>query len=558
MLNNNRFKTYSVFEINEILDVLKEQYDIVRLVDVEECRIVEVQDDGSISYGNSCFSIWSRKNRCANCSSLRACLTRSNTEKIEHLGRSREKIHSIPISLELRSGEIEICVIECVKFIGVEGKNYQEQEPSEYINTHDVLTRLYTHEKILREIRNRLNQRPDESYVLSVLNIRNFSTINKLFGTENANRLLTGIADILREICSSEEIYGRMNDDRFVLLIKKDKFRKDTLIEKMQGIRSLIESPVFIPQVKMGIYEITNRNFPISVMIEHANIAVNSIRDERDIQAAYYKPSMMLSIRKNQYILSDFDRALREGDFHIFLQPQTEADGQILGGEVLVRWIRPDGDTLMPSEFIGILHNSELLSHMDIYIWEKAVRLLNSWKNSSFKNQYISVNVDPMDFYYIDVPKILRNLCEKYDVPPKNLRVEITETALADNIDRLNRTIDTLHQYGFLVEIDDFGKGYSSLSLLKNINADILKIDMDFIQGEKNPDRGEVILSAIIEMADRLHMGVIMEGVETGEQVKSLIRLGCRHFQGFFFSRPIPVSDFEMILSENLQTAEAG
>ena len=553
MRNYKALEEYSVFEINQIMDTLREQYDIVRLVDVEECRILDVQPDGELSYGKSCFSIWGRNNRCANCSSLRACMTHCSTNKIEHLGSDRESIHSIPVYLELINGETELCVIECVKFAGKEDKNYKVEVPAEYINTHDILTRLYTHEKMFREIRQHLNENPDMIHFLVLINIRNFQVVNKLFGVEGGNRLLTGIADILRRNYGDEEVYGRLRDDRFVLFIRKDKFDEKSLIEQMQEISSLIDSPIFTVQVKIGVYEIETRQLPVSAMIEHAEAAVDDIRDHRNVYSAHYIHSMMAEKNKNRHIMADFERALNNGEFHIFLQPQVRSDGTITGGEALVRWIQADGTILMPGEFLDVLSRSELLSHLDKHIWEKAIKLLADWKGSVFENLYLSVNVDPTDFYYIDVPKVLGKLCKKYDVSPEKLHVEITETALINAVENQNRIVEKLQNEGFIAAIDDFGKGYSSLSMLKDINANVLKIDMGFLQGDQNNSRSEVILQSIISMAKQLNMDIITEGVETKEQANRLIQLGCNHFQGFYYSRPIPVSDFEMIVRENLK-----
>lgn len=216
-----------------------------------------------------------------------------------------------------------------------------------------------------------------------------------------------------------------------------------------------------------------------------------------------------------------------------------------------MRWIRPNSSMILPGEFLDVLHHSELLSHLDVYVWEKAVQLLNKWQGTPLEKLHISVNVDPTDFYHVDVPKVLMEMCGKYGVPTTRLRVEITETALIEDVQRQSEMVERLHRAGFLVEIDDFGKGYSSLSLLKDIHADVLKIDMGFIQSTENQHRSQVILHSVIGMANELNMGVITEGVETLEQAESLTNMGCHNFQGFFYSRPIPVKDFEALALEN-------
>ena len=545
-------KQYSVFEIGRIMDGLRPDYDIVRLVDVEECRIVEVSESGEVHYQDSCFSIWGRENRCANCSSLRACKTHSCMDKTEHLGHDRENIHSIPIYLELKNGETAMFVIECVRYGGSEGSDYKVEVPDEFINNFDVLTRLFTQEYLPRAIRLRLNENPDETYLIIMSNIRNFSILNRLFGVEGGNRLLTGIADLLRRECTEEEIYGRYHDDRFVLFIKKDRFSEELFRGYISELEGLLDSPICKVQIKLGIYEIDNRNLPVSIMTGHADAAVSSIRDSKDEVFAYYVPGMIEHNIRERRIITDFGTSLASGEFNVFLQPQVNRKGEIGGGEALVRWIRPDGTIMLPGEFLETLQQSELLSSLDKYIWEKTAQLLCQWKGTDMDHLYLSVNVDPMDFYYLNVPAILTSLCEKYAIDPSKLHVEITEMALIEDTARESHIVDALHDAGFTVEIDDFGKGSSSLSLLKDIHADVLKIDMGFIQSKENIKRSEIILGSVIDMANNLNMEVIMEGVETREHLDKMSKLGCDCFQGFYFSRPVPVSDFEYFVKESL------
>ena len=545
-------KLYSVQEINDLLDSLRRTYDLVQLVDVEECRVLEVKHDGSIHYGQECFRIWDRTMRCANCSGYQACMTHCAHDKVEHMKGNKQIAHSVPIYLELLNGELELCVIDCVRLYGPDN-DYDEDDHNDnadYISTHDVLTRLYTQEKLFREIRRRLIEQPDERYLLVMDNIRNFQLINKLYGIEGGNRVLLGIADLLRERCTHEEIYGRYRDDRFVLLVKASKFDEEAFSRYLQQAAKLVDSPIYTISIQLGVYAITDIELPIATMIEHAGLALNAIRGDRKRLISHYEPGMTAQKLKDQHIISDFERSLQHGDFMVYLQPQVMRDGTVRGAEALVRWLR-EGGVVPPMDFLGVLQQSELLSHLDAYVWERVVALLGRWKGTEFEDLYISVNVDPSDFNYLDVPEVLTGLCHKYGVTTDRLRVEITETALIEDTEAQNRIVEKLHNAGFIVEIDDFGKGYSSLSLLKDIHADVLKIDMGFIRSKSNMCRSRIILGSVIDMAEQLKMDVITEGVETGEQVRALTEMGCDCFQGFYYSRPIPVQDFEAVVREN-------
>ena len=541
---------YSVLEINSILESLRAKYDIVQLVDVEECRVLEVQPDGAIRYGRECFCVWDRHMRCANCSGYKACMTHSAADKTEHCSGERQEARSTPIYLEMLNGELELCVLECIKLYGKDAEAEaidDHDDDIDYITAHDVLTHLYTKEKLFREVRRRLLSEPGEDYLLILGNVRNFQLINKLYGIEGGNRILVGLADILRSECTKEEIYGRYRDDRFVLLVKEHKFQEGKFLKHLQAASQLVDSPIYTVSIQLGVYKITDPHMPISTMLEHAELALLAISKSKKQLIAHYEPNMMANKMKAQHIITEFEQALMDHDFHIYLQPQVRENGEIRGAEALVRWVRHDSTVVPPMEFLGVLHQSDLLSHLDAYVWEQAVRLLAKWKGTPLERLYISINVDPSDFYYFDVPSMLSQLCERYGVETRKLRVEITETALIEDIENQSCIVETLHRAGFIVEIDDFGKGSSSLSMLKDIRADVLKIDMGFIHGNRNKQRSRIILASVIDMAEQLQMDVVSEGVETREQIAGLLDMGCHNFQGFYFSRPIPVQDFETV-----------
>lgn len=554
MRNYRDLKEYSVTEINGVLDRLRGTYDLVQLVDVEECRVLEVQPDGSIRYGQECYRIWNRNMRCANCSGYQACMTHNAMDKVEHSHGERQEAHSVPIYLKMLNGELELCVLDCIRICGPEasGEDAADHDNADYISTHDVLTRLYTQEKLFWEIRKRLLDSPEDRYLLVMGNIRNFRLVNKLYGIEGGNRVLVGIADLLREECTHEEVYGRYRDDRFVLLVRRDKFDEATFLGHMQRASALVQSPVYSISIQLGVYAIDDVNMPVATMLDHADLALSALRHSRKLLIAWYEPGMMERKLKDQHIIEDFELALQSGDFQIYLQPQVREDGGIFGAEALVRWVRR-GKVVPPMDFLGVLHQSELLSHLDDYVWEQAAALLGRWKGTPFEDLYVSINVDPSDFYYFDVPERLKSLCARYGIDTHKLRVEITETALVEDTERQSRIVEQLHAAGFIVEIDDFGKGSSSLSMLKDIHADVLKIDMGFIRGGSNRDRSRVILSSVIDMAEQLSMDVITEGVETRDQVDRLSAMGCHKFQGFYYSRPIPVADFETVVLHNLE-----
>lgn len=257
-------------------------------------------------------------------------------------------------------------------------------------------------------------------------------------------------------------------------------------------------------------------------------------------------------IYDEKWILNEFERSLMTDKFHIYLQPQVDMEGHILGAEVLTRWIDHD-DVLVPvSQFIPILAKTDLIAKLDEHVWELAAQQISLWKGTDLEKLHLSVNVEPKDFMYLNVPNKLKALCDRYNIDIKKLHVEITERGFESDIKSSEEIIQELHKNGITVEIDDFGKGSSSLSILKDLYVDVLKLDMDFIKDTGNVLRSKIILESVVGMANKLHTEVIIEGVETKTQKERIENVGCKIYQGFLFSKPIPVPQFEELYYASL------
>lgn len=253
----------------------------------------------------------------------------------------------------------------------------------------------------------------------------------------------------------------------------------------------------------------------------------------------------MKRLMHEKSIVAEFDKALENGEFCMYLQPQFDSRGTLLGAEALVRWNHPKRGLLYPDSFVGILEKTGIIYKLDNFIWEKAAEKIKEWNAAGYEDYHISINISAKDFYYLDLYNVLTGIVRKYGIAPKHLNLEITETVIMSDVKMHMEILDRLQQFGFQIEIDDFGSGYSSLNTLKDIKADLLKIDMLFLRETDNQERSRKILKFIITMAKALNMDVITEGVETEKQLDFLSGIGCEMFQGFYFSRPIPVDKFE-------------
>ena len=408
---------------------------------------------------------------------------------------------------------------------------------------HDELTGICNWEHLVQKAESFYkNDKP--RYVI-YSDIGGFKLINEVFGREKGNEILKKQAELIQRFAGEEDLYGRSGEDHFVVIVSQDTFQEKYLEDCRREMQQVLDNPAYQVQVYFGIYKADHFREPLASMCDKASLAIQSIKGDLERYIAYYDDSMMENAVKWKNVVDEFDAALADGEFQMYLQPQiTAGTGELHGAEALVRRIRPDGTVVPPLEFIPIYEKTGLIYRLDLYIWEQAARKLSEWKRDGWKMN-ISVNISPRDFYYLDIYETFVELVKKYDIAPENLNIEITETAIMSDVPNLRADLERLQKAGFIVEIDDFGSGYSSLNTLKDINVDTLKIDMGFLRESKNREKGHIILNSVVEMARKLGMPVITEGVETLEQVNDLTRMGCDTFQGYYFSRPVSVQEFE-------------
>lgn len=418
---------------------------------------------------------------------------------------------------------------------------YKEEQ---YRATHDMLTGLLNREAFEVEVRNILAQAQEPYYIVNS-NIKDFKLLNELYGTDVGDRLLTAQANMIREAEREGSVSCRVYADKFCTLLPKSYFDEQQFIKNMKATMESCLTTTFKLHYYLGVYEITDVNEPVWTMYDKAMMAIEAVRGNYEQVVCYYRDELLQRIMKEKEVLGEFDRALEEGQFRMFLQPQIANNGTIVGAEALVRWIHPEKGMVSPGVFIPTLEKAGLIHRLDLYMWESAAKKLEEWKKQGREDLSISVNISTKDFFYLDICEAMRTLAGKYDFNIKNLKLEITESALMENVREVMKTLDGLHGLGYDIEIDDFGSGYSSLGMLKDINADILKIDMIFLQETKNVKKSTTIIKNIIFMSKELGMPVITEGVETKEQMEFLADAGCDMFQGYYFAKPMSVADFE-------------
>ena len=418
-------------------------------------------------------------------------------------------------------------------------------EHEKYRASHDILTGLLNKEQFYIETAKLIKENRDVKYCLVCSNIKDFKFVNELFGIEKGNEILKKQAEYMKNFIGEDSLAARLHADRFAMCMPRIRFDEDLINEAITGIQEAFKNSSFYMHIFVGVYDIHDVEERVSIMCDKANLASETIKNEYKSSVAYYTEHLLEKSIEERKIIGEFDRALDNEEFVMFLQPQVDVSGKPFGSEALVRWQHPDKGLLAPGVFIDVLEKTGFVYRLDRYMWDKAVKQLAEWKKRGINDYHISVNISTKDFYLIDVYETFVGLVEKYDIDPKLLKLEITETALMSDFNKNMVIIKRLQKYGFDIEIDDFGSGYSSLNMLKDISADVLKIDMGFLRASENEVKGQDILESIIGLANKLGMRVITEGVEKKTQVDMLYDMGCKMFQGYYFSKPIPVDEFE-------------
>ena len=411
--------------------------------------------------------------------------------------------------------------------------------------TRDKLTGLYDREGFYDAVRDELDYGMKDGRCIVCSNIKDFKLVNELLGEEKGNEILKGLAGFFAELAMDSGAAARLHGDHFAAYVDKAHCTEKELLKGLELLGKTFDSSAYKLNIHLGIYEIEEPQMPVSVMCDRAHLALSLLRSESGNRVAFYDDALMERTLREKEILGSFEEGLSKRQLVVYLQPQVSTEGELLGAEALVRWNHPEKGLLAPGQFIGILENAGQIHRLDRYVWEEAAAILKSWQGTEREGLTISVNISVNDMLHIDIFQTMTDIVERHGIDAKRLKLEITETALMGDIEKYSRLITRLQEAGFEVEIDDFGSGYSSLSMLKDIEADILKIDMGFLRQTGNSKRSSVILNAVIAMAKWLGMRVITEGVETKDQVEHLRSLGCDMFQGYFFAKPMPIKDFE-------------
>lgn len=412
------------------------------------------------------------------------------------------------------------------------------------------MTGLLRKRAFMKDVGNRLKNDETE-WCLLCLDIDNFKLFNEWYGHSEGDLLMVQIGATLFEAGErTGGTAGYFGQDDFCLLIP---FDMEFIGHIYEDIASLIGSrggnASFLPAFGVCVVE---KDLELADMLDRALLAAQVAKEGYHSRIRVFEKGMYSRTSEEYRVLAEFLQALRQREIVFYLQPQCRASsGRIVGAEALARWVKPDGTVIPPDLFIPVLEKRGLISDLDLYIWDSVCRWLHDWIAGGHTPLPISVNVSVSDILHTDLPAVFENLVNQYELDRKLLKIEITESTYITNTALVIETVRSLREKDFTVLMDDFGSGYSTLNMLKNLSIDVIKLDAQFLNiDEGNEEKSIRILESVTNMTKTIGVPIIVEGVETKEQKDFLIDLGCRYIQGYYFYHPMTTAEFEKLIAD--------
>lgn len=427
-----------------------------------------------------------------------------------------------------------------------------EREMKSFINTleYDQLTGLYSQAFFCEHMRQMLRQNPEKQYDLICSNVQDFKFINKVFGVAIGDEILRLTARELQRSLPNNSICGRLRSDILICMTERGSYHPENLLyDSISKIRA--ESGVDDLFIKWGLYEITDPSIPVERMCDWALVACNSIKGRYGQTVAYYDDALCLVQLQELILTGSMETALQEGQFQIYYQPKFNLRSmRICGAEALVQWNHPTLGVLFPDKFMPILERNGVVPQLDAYVWNEVAAALHSWEIRNLGMIPISVSISPADLYQADLESTLNRIQETHHINPRQMHLAISEISYTQNHQQFSDVIAALRDSGFIIEIDNFGSGYTSLNLLNELSIDALKLDLRYLSEDQGSGNQFSILGFVVRLAQWLNLQVIAKGVETQEQMENLRSIGCNYAQGCYFSPPLSLHEFEQFLED--------
>lgn len=419
----------------------------------------------------------------------------------------------------------------------------------EFRADYDSITCLYNSEAFYKKCVEMIYLNKEVKHAVISVDIDRFRMINERFGIDAGNKCLEYMGRIIRLSLPWNGAAARYQGDVFSVLLPYEK--DQDILKYMDTLNNQFEFEEAAKcgsTLSFGVYKITDTEIPVRLMCDRARLAKKEIKGNALRNYAVYDDMIRLQMREQAEIESEMQAALDHHEFVMYLQPKYDLKTEtICGAEALVRWKHPTRGLRMPGDFLPLFENNGFVKKLDEYMWESAARYLSELQSRGIFLP-ISVNISRLHINNTSLTEVLMGLVEKYGILPQTLELEITENLFMEDVSELYETMIKLKKAGFIIEMDDFGSGYSSLNMLRSAPVDVIKIDRFFLDEIMSTKRGRIIVENSIVMSKQLGMIVVAEGVETREQLEFLQASGCDIAQGYYYSKPITVAEFEKLL----------
>ena len=448
----------------------------------------------------------------------------------------------------------------CYEMVCAVAKGYSRIEDCvHYLNDElknqlglDHLTGLYNQRGFFRKATRFVADNSDKKYILAIGDINGLGGINDLYSNTGGDLVISYVAKTLEEFCDKKGVCARMGGGTFGCLFENtaknvEDFKNAT---QLSAAHLGIEYPL---SIKFGFYELNDLSTTMGRAVLYATYAYRMSKDRSKNTYIFYTDKMSESMSAEAEVTQKMKSAMENNEFVLFLQPKYDHITQkMVGAEALSRWVRADGSIVNPGIFIPVFEKNGYITELDKHVWKRSFETVTEWIDKGVKPVPVSVNISRISLLDDGIIQCISSLKEQYPRVVEYIQFEITESAYVGNTDEIFGRVEKIRNMGFKVNMDDFGSGYSSLNLLKDAPIDIVKLDMGFLRGQTNMDRGTVIISAVVNMTRTLGFDIIAEGVETKEQADMLTGMGCNIIQGFLYSRPVPEIEFSARLEKVL------
>ena len=413
----------------------------------------------------------------------------------------------------------------------------------------DSVTGLMTSKDFFIESEKLLKEKSNKNYCLVAIDIEHFKLFDEWFGREKGNILLAKIGVILKNfVLENGGVAGYFGADDFTLVTKYDSEKLNQLFTTIHDLIAAFGLLTgFLPAFGVALIE---KDMSIVDAFDRASIASVQAKKDYKNRIVLYNADMQFQVENEYVILTDFIHALQNDEITFFLQPQVRISNRaFVGAEALARWVKKDGTIVSPGVFVPILEKYGFVTDLDKQIWRNVCKWIRKMLDKGVKLVPISINVSQIDIFNIDIENLLIELTDEYQIPRSLIKIEITESAYAEQMSVVDELVKNLHKLGFKVLMDDFGSGYSSLNMLSNLKIDAIKLDAKFLQFKgKEQERSIQILESVINIAKTMALPIIVEGAEEKNQIDFLLESGVNFVQGYYFYKPMPIKEFEKLI----------